>query len=402
MMASGSYRIRSIDVERDATTKRRLIHVRLHRSRPVSESFDEIFYRTLINRVSILAEPNATDEQIHDITTNSADATLEAFKANLVERLTRQQPKMIREHRRYARGFERRLRRYWGDALDRFYAIAVCAEESGSYFNTAHRPNAAATNDFVFDALSGLHARACRTAFEVHQLLTSGFPMAALARCRTLHELAVTAAVLSEYGRKPEFSDLAERYILHDAVLNWKDAVEYQKHCHSLGYDAFEAGELTEIKRQRDAVVARFGRQFAEDNGWAAEVTGKIRPGFVDLEKLADLSRLRGYYKWASHEVHADSKGWRLNHGERGSTSYMSTGHVNFGLSEPGQLAMGSLNLCTVTFLTCIHPASPEMLVRMTAIHHLIDAAQDSFVEGERLVSEAEDLLQHRINTGTR
>lgn len=82
--------------------------------------------------------------------------------------------------------------------------------------------------------------------------------------------------------------------------------------------------------------------------------------------------------------------------------SYMSTGHVNFGLSEPGQLAMGSLNICTVSFLMCIRPVSAETIVRLLAIGVLIEEAQDLFVEGERKLATTERVLRHRTATGLR
>src|SRR4051812_18571173 len=36
--------------------------------------------------------------------------------------LQRRAPRMLREHRRISRAFERRLRKFWGSALDQYYA----------------------------------------------------------------------------------------------------------------------------------------------------------------------------------------------------------------------------------------------------------------------------------------
>jgi hypothetical protein len=369
----------------------------MHLRRSRAESFDDAFYHGLIEEVHKAIGAEATQEQVRDLAVAVTGPMIDTMASRLVARLMKLQPRMIRTHRRYTRGFERRLRRYWGDALDRFYAILICAHEMGSDFNDSHRQAAVDTNDLVFEALSGLHARACRTASEVHHLLSSGFPMGALARCRTLHELTVTAGVISEYGRKPEYSDLAERYLLHDAVLNWKDAIDYQEHCEALGCEPFTDAEIDEMKATRDAVVGRFGTPFGEANGWASKLATKRRVDFRDLEKLADLSHLRGYYKWASHEVHADSKGWRLNRAERGKIEYMSSGHVNFGFSEPGQLALNSLVLCTDLFLMCTSPVTPEIVVSMQAIQGLLENAANSFAHAEQMVDEAEEKFQRRV-----
>lgn len=371
-------------------------------SKSPSKSFDQSVLETLTAEVSAALGPDATTKDTDELLAALVGPTLDRLKVLVVDRLRQREHRMIREHRRYSRGFERRLRRYWGSALDRFYAIVVCAEESGSDFNDLHRQDAANRSNFLFDALSGLHARACRASFEVHQLLLSGFTMAALARCRTMHELAVTSMVLADYGSTDEFADVAERYILHEAVLNYKDALEYQFHCESLNIGGLDDTEFAKIKARRDVVVARFGKSFNETYGWAVKVTSKDKPTFLDLERLANLGSLRSFYRWASHEVHPDSKGWRLNLSEWEGVTYMSTGHANFGLSEPGQLAMVSLNLCTVSFLMCIHPVSAETVVRLLAINELIVGAQNLFVEGERQLATAEEVLRHRINSGLR
>ena len=49
-----------------------------------------------------------------------------------------------------------------------------------------------------------------QTSFEVHALLSAGFPGGAYGRYRTLRELAVIAALISQYGRRPGHADLAD------------------------------------------------------------------------------------------------------------------------------------------------------------------------------------------------
>jgi hypothetical protein len=61
------------------------------------------------------------------------------------------------------------------------------------------RGDAQTPMDSVSGALALLHVRACQTSREVHALLATGFP----GRClrpvpHTLHELAVTAAVIAK------------------------------------------------------------------------------------------------------------------------------------------------------------------------------------------------------------
>src|SRR5260370_35431821 len=58
-----------------------------------------------------------------------------------------------------------------------------------------------------------LLVRGCQVTDEIICLLENGFADGAMARWRTLHEIAVVAAVISQHGE-----DIAERYVDHQAV----------------------------------------------------------------------------------------------------------------------------------------------------------------------------------------
>jgi len=233
-------------------------------------SFDEEFYDGLTVGATRAMQRGMSLEEAVELVMQAADPALNNLANSVTARLHKTRPRMLRDHRRINRRFERHLRTCWADGLDQFYAVTVGGEELGRAFDEARAEQAVAQQDWLFESLTQLHARACRTAFEVHQMLSGGYPMGALARCRTLHELAVTAAVLSENGRTPIHADIGERYLAHDAVLNWRDALEFQKHAKRLGEDPFTDDEMTEMKSRRDAVVARFGAGFADSYGWAS------------------------------------------------------------------------------------------------------------------------------------
>jgi hypothetical protein len=250
----------------------------------------------------------------------------------------------------------------------------------------------------VFEALTRIHARSCRTAFEVHRLLSGGFPMGALARCRTLHELAVTAAVLNDYGRRPEYLDLAQRYLAHDAVLDWSDALIFNKYADQIGATSFSAEEMAIMKTRRDDAVTHFGDDFAKPYGWAQPILGNQRPTFERLEQAANLSHLRGHYRWASHEVHADAKGARMNIYDRGNISYKASGQVNDGLAEPGHLALISLHQATVSVVLSTGEPTPRDLIALMTLQRLLDDAGEAFSAGESSVHDAEQRFQRRVS----
>lgn len=184
-----------------------------------SVAFDESFWGAIVDGAYEHHLRGASQEQAFELAQLSVAPAVEAVSEVVMKELTFTRPQMLREHQQLDRAFRRRLRRHWGPALDQLYAMAVCAEEMGGEYDSNHTGAAVEQNDLVFEALTRLQARACRIAFEVHTLLSAGFPMGALARCRTMHEIAVTATVIRAYGSDRQYADIGERYLLHDLVI---------------------------------------------------------------------------------------------------------------------------------------------------------------------------------------
>jgi hypothetical protein len=214
---------------------------------------------------------------------------------------------MLARRRRNRRAFERRLRRHWGEALDRFYELYICCQEIGDSFNSEFRPDAAEDQDHRFQALVFVQARACLTAFEVFALLRTGHPAGAIARWRTLHELHVVSDILSS---APD--EVAEAYLLHEVVDELKDLEEYDRRAEADGWERVDPHELADLRRLREELVARCPGGFERDWGWAALLLSQgARLSFYELEKLAGLGYRRPEYRLASHRVHADRRATR-------------------------------------------------------------------------------------------
>jgi len=144
----------------------------------------------------------------------------------------------------------------------------------------------------VSKALVLLQARACQTSFEVHALLRAGFPGGAYGRYRTLHELAVIAALMSQYGRQPRHADLADRYLDHTHIDQYRQAEHRRRSGRELGWPPLPAGTIKKLKKEYDRLISRYGRDYWDDYGWAA---GLIQSPltFAKLEAKADMSYLR-------------------------------------------------------------------------------------------------------------
>lgn len=315
---------------------------------------------------------------------NALEEALTAGGRHLAKELQRRAPKMLREHRRMRRAFERRLGRNFRRALGLFYQVYVASQEFGSDFNRVHRPGAAKESDFKFEALTGIHGRACLVASEVHALLRTGHPLGALARWRTLHELAVVACILGEGDQT-----LAERYLLHALVESHKDAQHFAVAQPHLNEEPLDPEEVEELARTREELIARFGKTFGYEWGWAAEIVANPQHvTFKELETIAGIAHMRPYYRWSSHNVHAGSKGSHLNQVDFYGSPTILTGPTNRGLTDPGHSTLISLVLITCTLATKGRPEAVELMTVpiLVALLKMTDEAGQAFLEAEESV----------------
>jgi hypothetical protein len=323
----------------------------------------------------------ASEETISDAVHRATQESGVVLAAELEKRM----PKMVREHRKFQRRFERRLRARWGRALDLFYAVYVSCLELGEEINRRRPPST--SDDYRTEALVRLHARSCMVASDVYALLCSGHPNGAMARARTLHEYAVVAYVLAE-GTNAD----AERYLLHAAVDNYKRATAFQPVAERLGYEPFAEEEMQALRKSYDELLARFGSDFRSQYGWASSI-GVSRPTFRDLEMHAGISHLRPYYQWYSDAVHAGAKAAESALVVRGPHSVLLAGPTNSGLADPAQSAVVALTQITTTLVVSRKPLSAEDLLALVAIRKLMDKAADAFIDAHKALEEDEEAI---------
>lgn len=273
---------------------------------------------------------------------------LEEMTVPILAGLKKNMPAMLKARRKDMKGFEQRLNGDWKKPFDLFEAFWVLAFEAGEDFNNEFRKDKAEVENYVLEALTRLHARACQIASEVLVLLKSGFADGAHARWRSLHEIAVVASFIKTHG-----NEIAERYLLHDNIESYKAATLYQKYYQALGDEPITQEEYDSIKAVRDKLVARFGKSYKNNYGWASSMLNKDDPSFSDIEENSGLDHLRPYYKLASHNVHANPKGVMFRLGLMGNKSnILLAGPSNFGFTDPAHGTAISLGFITVTLLT--------------------------------------------------
>lgn len=293
-----------------------------------------------------------------------------------------------RRQRRELTGFRKRLYDRWGTPLEGLRMLVTMARELGDSINDEIRqaPDAAARKHLTL-VLIRSHARACQIAEEIICLLEGGFADGAMARWRTLHEVAVVAFFVAAHG-----DDLAERYILHDAVESKRASDDYQNCQHRLGYEPLTDSEIKSVQKSYDAVVARFGQDFRKgDYGWAGHHLGKPQPTFKDIEHAAGIDHLRAHCRMASHNVHANPKSVFFKLGILAESQVLLAGPSNAGLADPGHCA--ALSLAQVS--TTLYGLQPTLdnIVALHMILQLVDEIGVAFGQAhDRLAADEASL----------
>jgi len=240
-------------------------------------------------------------------------------------------------------------------------------------------------------ALFLLHARGCLVAREVEALLHAGFADGAIARWRTLHEIAVIASFLSSHD-----ADVAQRYLEHEAIESSKAAALYQRHVERLGLEPFSVETLEELKEVSAQLQTKHGAAFEGEYGWAAPAFAGRAPRFAHIEESVRLDHFRPYFKMASQQTHASMKGavYRLGLSDlmRSGRDIFLVGPTNSGYTDPAQLT--SLSLLQV--MTCLLAEEPvlDRLVLMKVLIQMQGKIPPAFMNVERRIREREMKLR--------
>jgi len=168
--------------------------------------------------------------------------------------------------------------------------------------------------------------------------------------------------------------------LLHEVIESYKAALLYQEYCNLLGYEPMTRDELAQQKQVRDNLIARFGKSFAGNYGWAAITLDKEKPTFQDIERSTDMSHMRPFYKMASHNVHANPKGllFQLGVYSKGPDILLA-GPSMLGLADPGQWTAISIFQTTAALLT----TEPNMdcLVICDVLRRFTNEAEEAFLK---------------------
>jgi hypothetical protein len=253
-------------------------------------------------------------------------------------------------------GFRERLSERWGKPVGQLRMLLTMSREwcQDAYERESNRKSNKSGK--LRGLLIRLLVRACQVADEIICLLENGLADGAMARWRTLHEVGVVAAVISEHGES-----IAERYLAHQAVESKRAMDKYLACYKQLGYGPLPAREQRKILANYDSAVVQYGNPFKSEYGWAASHLKKDRPTFADLESAAGRAELRSHYQMANDNVHAGIKSMFIRLGLLENCTGLLSGRSNAGLTEPGQNT--ALTLTRISVLVCMSEPNFDDLV---------------------------------------
>ncbi|MDR7664674.1 DUF5677 domain-containing protein [Methanosarcina sp. Z-7115] len=289
----------------------------------------------------------------------------------------------LRENYEEIENFKKRVNNFWKKPLDLLDLLLIYSRQMGSKFNKEMRTPAEKENDYVFLALTRLHAKACLVSQEIAILMKHGYASGAHARWRSLHEIAVTALFIKEHG-----NEVAERYLNYRYIESYYAMRQYKVHAKKLNYEPLEEEEEENTTSVKNFFVEKYGSSFENPYGWASKELNKPRPTFADIEKSVGVDHMRPYYKMASNAVHADSKGTFFNIGlsESDKEKILLAGSSDSGLADPGSGTAVSMNLINSTLITSRPNAENLILLQATSI--LVNEIDEAFFEAHRFIEE--------------
>jgi hypothetical protein len=273
-------------------------------------------------------------------------------------------------------GFRQRMEERWGKPLGQLRMLLTMARE---WCGWAHNRNESLQKDKkqqLRTILVRLLVRGCQVTDEIICLLENGFADGAMARWRTLHEIAVVASVVSQYGE-----EIAERYIDHQAVESKRALAKYLACYKDLGYKALPTREQRKILKAYDRVLKKYGQEFSTDYGWAAQHLKNKRPTFADLEKAAGRAEMRSYYQMGNDNIHAGIKSMYVRLGLMDYEGLLA-GRSNGGLGEPGQNAAHTLT--QLSAIVCLSEPILDDLVAGQMMQTLRNEIPQSFNRADK------------------
>lgn len=292
-------------------------------------------------------------------------------------------PTILASIREEAKGFEARSFERWKPSFDHLEMMWSIAQELGEMHGKAIQENNGTENNVVMASLAHIFPRALLVSQEIICLLKGGFPDGALARWRSLHELAVTAMYIAKHGEAA-----ALPYLLSFHFSARRAAHQMNEYSERAGIERFSEEDLKEFDERCAGAEEILGRKIDKDKYGEWPAITLTHKTFADIEKDVDMDHWRPRYKWASTHTHAHHRPLDklLGMAEANAEAHL-VGASNSGFVDPLQMTAITLAQITKTYL--YHGVNVDRIVHTNIMLTLADQMSLIAIENERVTREA-------------
>lgn len=287
------------------------------------------------------------------------------------------------EMREYGIGFKNRLMYSYSKPIQELEIFAeFCKTIGNNVFNRVNDDEKSAKTI----ALLRLHQKSCLVSSEIIYLIKGGYASAALSRWRTLLETSIISLFLALNDE-----NTSQRYLDYEIIETYGELKTYKENVDFLGFDEIPLDEQNKIQTKYDEMIKKYGKDFANDNGWASAVLNKNRPKLRDLMEYVDSQYMKPFYKFANNYVHSGAKSLMYNlgfiDGVQGDNTIAAAS--NIGFTDPAQLSALSFFNSTMAFLS-INPNEKDLIL-LLSLYPKINRIADIFFDAESKLIEAEN-----------
>lgn len=338
-----------------------------------SENFRMNEVQNTLNKVLIESQ-KGSGEDLEEMDKAIEGASREAAQY-LFLRIKEEMFETLSENREIEKEFCQNNYERWSKGIDLIETFIGFCQQIGEAINSEYRENAVKNNDFRFEAIISLHARALLVSREILWLLKGGFADGALGRWRTLHEIAVVATFLSEQD-----ISTSERYLIHRNAQNYKALKQYEEYQEQAHLTPLEEYELQDAKHAYDKILSQYGDEMRHDWGWAALALENKKPNFRQIEESVKLDHWRPRYKWSSQDTHGSYRPHNVMLGTSESSGpVLLAGPSNSGLTDPAQMMSTSLYL--VTDILALGSPNIDGRIYSEVLEMFVDEVSSAFLD---------------------
>jgi hypothetical protein len=288
--------------------------------------------------------------------------------------------------------FQQRLEERWGEGLNLLRILLTITREIGGERAKKHLGRRGQKASVRMALLVRLHVRACQVTQEIICLLEGGLADGAMARWRTLYEIAVTATMIADGDE-----DLADRYVSHQIVEEWRRLEEDLCAAPNRQLSSAELRERDFAKTEYDAILAKYGASFGGLYGWAAHHLKLKKPTFKNLQEAAGRAGENPFYKLASVNVHAGTRAIFDRLAGLDRPLPLIAGRSNAGLETPGGNTAYTLTQITGALVGC--PTTLDDVLGMKVILNVRDAIPRAFNAAAKKLWEDEQAFRAATKT---